>query len=123
MKYPLNLWVIADPTEEEGFRYMLTDKSHYMYSDEIFIDEVIVDFNPPENLSEDDLRKKAIQTLKDQQQKILADAQMRSNKLQEKIDKMLLLTHVSDIDVPLPGPKNPVPPKPEIIDPLDDIPF
>lgn len=95
----LKLYMRPDSDEEDGFVYFVTDPA-YGYSwtqdHDINIGDVDVSFNVPNDLTEDELRRKAIDTLKDKQDAIRAKAFRDIEALQNRIDEMLLLTHQSE---------------------------
>lgn len=96
----LKLYIRPDRDEEQGFKYFLLDPAFgYQWTQEadIEIGEVAVQFIIPEMLTDDDLRLKAIETLKKKQEAIKANAYKEIQGLQERIDKMMLLTHQPNV--------------------------
>lgn len=92
-----NMLCYARPNadEETGFKLLLVEKDlkWWMNDEDICIATVPVEYFPPDDMSEEELIMKAIESLRDKQKQILADAQYQVHKLDEKINKMLLLTH------------------------------
>ena len=69
----LNLYVRPDAEKDEGFFYFVTDPQYdytWTQDHDIKLGQVSVSFLAPEDLTEDELRKKAIDTLKDKQEQI-----------------------------------------------------
>lgn len=93
-KATMQIWAIPDAEVKRGFRLMLCDpeRSFYMYaSDEIKIGETEVVFSPPEDMTEEAMVRKAIETLEKKQEVVMQDAARKKQALQKKIDGLLLL--------------------------------
>ena len=58
-----------------------------------------VSFSSPENMSREEMAIKAIETLREKQKGIEADAHRRVMKLEERIRSLLMLTHQPDDNV------------------------
>lgn len=91
----LRLFVRPDLEECNGMKLMLINKDHeyWMNDSDIKLDEVVINCEYHSEFTTDELRKLAIQTLKDKQERARAEAEVRCNVLQKKIDEMLFLTH------------------------------
>ena len=89
-------WATPDNEQERGFSLLLMppEKSWYMGNDDVDLGEVEVLFSPPEEMTEQQMRLKAIKTLEAKQKRLIAEAQNEVTKLQSRIDGMKLLTHV-----------------------------
>ena len=94
-----DLWVVPDEDEPQGFRFELVSaQGRWSVSDGwIRIDEVRASFELPNNLNEDTLRLRAITTLKEKQEQVLADAHRRVQQYQYEIDKLLALPAPSSV--------------------------
>jgi hypothetical protein len=94
------VWLFAAPDKNspDGMSLYIVAKRHEYYpSDEhIKLAEVLVHYDPPNEFSRDKMILKAIQTLRDKQDRIIAEAQKHKMELQQKIDKLLLLDHKHD---------------------------
>ncbi len=98
----LKLYIRPDRESDTGFIYYVDDSeytNHWPKDVDIHIGEVEVFFHPPEELDENELRLKAIQTLRDKQEKLRATAERDIQELERKIETMLLLTHQTGPDV------------------------
>lgn len=94
------LFIESDEKSEEGMAFLLTNKRHQWATrdDQINLGEVEATYKIPADLDADSIRKKAIETLRAKQDRILADAYMAKQRLQDKIDKLILLTYKGDPD-------------------------
>ena len=97
MNLQLYLYAVndSDPDSESGMLLKLIDEEHkfLMRDEEINIGLVTCTFIKPEGLTEESLRRMAVETLREKQKKLQADAYRAEQILQGKIDKLLLLTH------------------------------
>ena len=86
-----------DPENASGMMLsLITDNHKFLMSDEaINLGEITVRYNKPKDLTEDSLRRMAIETLQKKQESERAKAYRREQELQRKIDKLLLLTHTN----------------------------
>lgn len=98
MKQDCYIFAVPDPSKNDGFRLELVPENliWYMADEDIKLELISIPFKTSEEIDLDSLRVKAINTLKDKQTKIMADAQFERNKLQEKINSLLLLGHSGD---------------------------
>lgn len=97
MKQMMELFAESNPKEKTGFSLFVLPKPYAYYpSDEcIKLGSVEVDWHFSEDITEEFLRKRAITTLMDKQQRIRAEAFQHEKELQKKIDVLLLLTHTT----------------------------
>lgn len=94
-KEEMLLYVEADAEQESGIRFYLVSSLHqfYMGDESVKLCNVIVEYEHPNSLNEEQIRTAAIQTLKEKQERIIASAQLKKVELQKKIDKLLLITY------------------------------
>lgn len=92
------IYAVPDADEDEGFRFALIPENRRWWMDEqdVCVGVTVVSFDPPDNMSREQMALKAVETLRDKIKQTQADAQMKINKLQTKIDGLLLLTYQSD---------------------------
>jgi hypothetical protein len=92
-----NMICFARPDEQEpnGFKLILVDKDmrYWMNDEDINIATVPVEYFPPENMNKEELVLKAIESLRDKQKQILANAQRHVDQLNEKINQLQMLTY------------------------------
>jgi len=98
MKDTQYLFAESDIKSPTGMSFFLVPQRYEYYpGDEcIKLGEVEVTYLYPMKLSEEELRKKAIETLKDKQQRVMAEAFKRTQALEIKINQLLLLTDKSE---------------------------
>lgn len=91
----LDIWAIPDVEAEDGFVLNLIAQRHkyYMSEDCVMLGTTSVSFAPPENMSREDMALKAVETLREKQKGIEADAHRRVMKLEQRIRSLLMLTH------------------------------
>lgn len=65
-----------------------------MNEDDIDLQNIEIEYEM-NDIDEQAMVLRAIETLKDRQQKIIADAQLKKNRLQIKIDHLMMLEHKS----------------------------
>lgn len=89
------IYAVPNADAKDGFEMILVppDRRWWMNEQDVMIGMTTVSFDPPENMSREDMAIKAVETLKDKQKQIMAESQMRINKLQERINQLLLITH------------------------------
>ncbi len=89
------IYVEADKERKSGMRFFLVPERCFWVpnDDQVKIEARDVEFFVSDNLMEDNIRRKAIEALKEKQQRALTDAQNRATELQGKIDNLMLLTH------------------------------
>ena len=91
----MHLFVRPDSTADSGMEFFVVPE-HMRYwasgNDNVRIGETDVLFSIPDNLSEDELRQKAIETFRDKQKEIRAKAHKQVAELEEKIRELMLLT-------------------------------
>ena len=89
------IYAVPDDNEEIGFKFRLIPKRRkwWMNDNDICVGETEVSYSPPSNMTKEQLVMKAIETLKDKQKETMANAQLKYNSLQAKINKFQLLTH------------------------------
>jgi len=96
------MFLYARPNEdaENGFQLILVTEQfrYYMHDENVLLDTVVVEYMPPVDLSYEQMIVKAVQTLRDKQKQILAESHRKIAQLDEKINKMLLLTDQSKSD-------------------------
>ena len=94
----LDIWAVSDPDEKEGFKLMLMppEKKWYMNESDVRIDTVVVQYAPPEGMDREQMAMKAVETLRDKQKQIQAEAQKRITKLESKINDLLMISHQSN---------------------------
>jgi len=90
----LQLWARPDSGSDKGFTEVLLDPSvyHVTSDEDVNMGDVKVHYDNPPDLSEGQMVLKAIETMKDKQTQILAEAQRRTTQLQAKINNLLMLT-------------------------------
>jgi len=112
------LVVEANSENESGVSFFLANTRHEWWLDDeaVKVSTVKITYEYPDSLSEDEFRVMAIKTLRDKQDRVIAEAQLTKVDLQNKIDKLLMLTHqpaASELE-----------PAPDVItDETRDIPF
>lgn len=91
----MDIWAVADADADDGFRLILVppEKKWWMNDDDVKIGTETVTYHPPENMSREEMARKAVETLRDRQKQIQAEAQRKVMKLQERINNLLQLTH------------------------------
>lgn len=91
----LDIWAIADAAEKDGFRLRLLppEYSWYMDTTDVKVGTTSIQFITPDNMSREEMAIKAIATLKEKQTEIRARAEMEINKLEARIQELLLLTY------------------------------
>jgi hypothetical protein len=102
MQKTVKLYIRPNQEIKRGFAYYIDDSefsNHYARSTDIHIADVEVMFQVPPELNADELRQRAIKTLRDQQSRIRAEAHKRVEELELKINELLLLTHIVDGEV------------------------
>ncbi len=84
-------------TEESGYRFVVAckDLRWATGSEDILLDTVNVEIGIAD-YSQNELALKAIATLRERQERVLAEAEVETQRLQEKIDRLLLLPHLGD---------------------------
>lgn len=89
------LYARPNDDSESGFDWLLIEERHrwFMNDHDVMMDTVVVEFFPPEDMSTDEITMKAIETMREKQKQIRADANMRVNKLEAKINNLLRITH------------------------------
>lgn len=96
-KIKTNLLCYARPDLESktGFKLMLIEKDqrYYMESDDVCIATVPVEYFPPEEMNYEEFIKKAIESLRDKQKQVLATAELEVQRLEEKINNLMMLPH------------------------------
>ena len=97
----MDVWAIPDHNAEEGYVLDLVPGRHryYMSEDCVMLGTTSVSFSSPENMSREEMAIKAIETLREKQKGIEADAHRRVMKLEERIRSLLMLTHQPDDNV------------------------
>lgn len=90
----MEVWARTDPAEAEGFRLLLVPRELRMWmgDQDVCLETVPIEFQSP-NMSHEAMVLKAIQTLRDKQEDILAGAQLQVARLDERINRLLMLTH------------------------------
>ena len=98
----------ANSDAEEGFVYVnLTKDYKFMSRDEdILLQEVTVKIPTPSKYSLDDLRKMAIDSMREKQSEARAEAEKKCLELQGKIDKLLLLEYKPEVNQSSPEPED-----------------
>jgi len=89
------LFAVSDKEAENGLKLVIINKDHRYWMDDnaIFIDNIVVRFPIAKSIDMQELRLKAIETLKDKQRKARLDAAEKIAALQVKIDQLLLLEY------------------------------
>lgn len=97
MKFTMALLAIPDSSENSGFRFDLCSPCDVFIkgTDTIKLEEVEVEVNTYE-YDHEDLRKKAVKTLKERQQIVMAEAVNTCNRLQEIVDKLTPIEYKPD---------------------------
>lgn len=94
----MHLFVRPDSESKSGMLFFLVP-DHMRYwtsSSDVRIGQTEVLFDIPDDLSEDQLREKAIETFRDKQKEIRAQAHKEVIELEEKIRELQLLTFVPE---------------------------
>lgn len=94
-KITMDIWAVPDSEEEDGFRLTLMppEKAWYMGEQDVNLGSAEAHFEPPENMTREQMAMKAVETLQARQKKIEADAVKKVNELQVRINQLRLLTH------------------------------
>lgn len=94
----VSVWAVENQKAERGFDLTVVpvNKAWFMNESDINIGNISISFDAPGNMSEIDLRLKAIETLEAKKETIMAEAYKRTIELQKKIDAMKLLTYVEE---------------------------
>ena len=90
-----HLFIAPDKESERGFNYRIVP-SYFRWiagDDWIKVGDVNIDYVIPNDMTEDELRQKAINTLKEKQERVIAEAVVEKGKLQKRIDELLMITH------------------------------
>jgi len=89
------LFVESDASKDTGMNFFIVpDRYEYYPNDEqVKLSEIEIKYKIPEGISEQDIREKAIKTLRDKQERVVAEAEIQRQKLQVKIDGLLMLTN------------------------------
>lgn len=89
------LYVEADADKDSGISFYLVSQKHqwYMGDEAVKICKLMVEYERPDSMDEHQIRTAAIQTLKEKQERIIAEAQLKKNKLQKKIEQLMLITY------------------------------
>lgn len=92
----VELWAKPDADSETGFIEILHDPHQYRWGadEDVKMGEVEVMWEHPADLTEQQMILKAVETMKEKQEKIVAEAQRKKTELQTKINNLLMLTHV-----------------------------
>lgn len=95
MRETMALVVNADANEESGMRFYLWPTSNLWLipDDDVKLAEVEVCYSMPDNMTPEDIRRAAVETLKEKQKHAYAKAEERVNRLQERINKLQMLTY------------------------------
>lgn len=109
------IYAVANRHAEMRFDFTLVPakKTWWMHDDDIKLEEIEITYDPPQGVTKEQLMLKAIDTLKGKQQHAMAQAQLKVNELQAKIDELMMLTHQPPLDDDVI----------EHVGPIDDIPF
>lgn len=93
-------FIKPDVDAESGFTHTLVPEwARWMASDDwVKLDDIEVTYEVPGNLSQTDLRRLAVKTLKEKQERIIAEAVVNKGKLQVRIDELLLIEDRSNDD-------------------------
>lgn len=96
----MDIWAIPSDDSDQGFDLMLMPpkKSWTMGSAEVKIGTTVVQFEPPEEMSREEMTRKAIETLRDKQKQIRAESHREIQKLEEQITNLLMLPHMKAED-------------------------
>ena len=97
MQMNVKLYIRPDRKNKKGFVYYIDDAahtSHWPRDADIHIGDVDVMLALPTELNEDELRRRAIMTLRDKQATIRANAHKEVELLEEKINQLTLLVHI-----------------------------
>lgn len=96
----MDIWAIPNADSDQGFDLMLVppSKSWWMSGADVKIGTTVVQFDPPEEMSREEMTRKAIETLRDKQQQIRATSHREIQKLEEKIKDLLMLPHMKAED-------------------------
>ncbi len=101
MKIAAEVYVRPDIEAENGFRFFVCSKlNRYMSTgqDDIKLHDVEVEVPDFDDGDRAKLSRQAVSTLRQRKQDVLAMAQRESDRLDEKIFKLLQLEHFEDID-------------------------
>ena len=93
----MTLFVRPCSEGENGFKVMSVNEVHkfWMLDEDINIGQVTVDYQLPEDMTHETLALKSVATLKERQKKVQADAHMKIKKMEEKIERLLMITDQS----------------------------
>lgn len=88
------IFVESDKKAADGMKLFLVPKRWEYYPDDeaVKLGKVQVRYTALKDLTPKEIRAKAIKTLRDKQERVIAEAQKRKMRLQEKIDNLLLLS-------------------------------
>jgi len=95
MKQMIDIWAVTNQNSDKGFDFKLIpkNKAYWMTDGDVNMGEVEVHFDPPADLDHQTLALKAIETLREKQADARAECEMRIKDLDEKIEKLLMITH------------------------------
>lgn len=97
IKESMCIYAVPDPKQKEGFKLELVapHRKWWMNDSDVMVGVTTVSYEPPEDMSREDLAIKAVETLRDRQKQAMAEAQMKYDKLQVRINELLMITHQS----------------------------
>ena len=99
----MTIFVRPDSANEKGFKVMAVNDVHkyWMTDEDINVGDAVVEYELPEDMTHESLALKSIVTLKERQQKVRADAEVKIQNMEKKINQLLMITDQSDgtIDV------------------------
>lgn len=105
MKDQYSLFVESDEDSEDGsgLHFFVIEERQRWYTndDQVNLGKVDITFTLPENLTQEQIREKAIQTFREKQVRIIALAEKERVRLQGKIDKLLLLEYKPIKNIPI----------------------
>lgn len=89
------LMLRPDKEAPDGMSFYLSSLRHICIcpDDDVKVAEIDVPFDIPENMTHEDILQKAVETLEEKKNNAWAQAQQRVNILQERINKLRMLTH------------------------------
>jgi len=95
MKEKMILFAESDNDSESGIHlFLVPERWEFLPSDEcIKLETVDVYYEASVNTTSEALRLKAIETLRDKQQRVIAEAEKKRAELEKKIEALLLLTY------------------------------
>lgn len=97
IKEKMTIFVRPDSENENGFKVMAVNDVHkfWMTDEDINVGVATVEYDLPEDMTNQSLALKSIATLKERQDKVRADAYVKIQNMEEKIATLMMITDQS----------------------------